>query len=132
MIEVRLDYLRMAESVYALAALRALEAGGDERRVIGRDEEPALVRRFEWALVEVCLQLGEVVRTLDATQGRVELAAAGSGELIFRALESAVLKRVLAEVGLERPEGSAEVLKLLRELTAAGGRDGFPRLKGDW
>lgn len=107
----------MAESVFALAALRAVEAGESER-VIGRDELPALLRRLEWALVEVCLQLGPAVRSLNAREGRVELEA--SGELVFRAMESAVLSRVVAELGLGAEAEAETFMKLLKAAVGCG------------
>ena len=107
---IKLDYDMMADAVYALAALAGFENGGE--KVIGRDEEGALLRRFRWALVDVCLQLGPAVRMLRAQTGEVELVA--SGELVHRAMESAVLQRVLAELGLETEETAREYLRILK------------------
>ena len=107
---IKLYYDMMADAVYALAALAVFENGGE--KVIGRDEEGALMSRFRWALVDVCLQLGPAVRMLRAQTGEVELVA--SGELVHRALESAVLQRVLAELGLETEETAREYLRILK------------------
>ncbi len=100
--EVKLDYQRMADTVYALSALRAIETGGE--RIIGRDEETALFRRFEWALAEVCVALGSVVTAMNAREGIVELDA--SGPLLHKTFEGAVLQSVLFDLRLtEEPPG---------------------------
>lgn len=109
---VQLDYDMMAESVYALAALDAFENG--KERVIGRNEGDALRNRLQWALTDICLQLGPAVRSLNAQQGQVELVV--SGDLVHHALAGAVLQRVLAEVGLETEETAAEYMRVLKSV----------------
>ena len=110
---VELDYEMMAESVYALAALDAIEKGSSER-VIGRNEGDALRSRFQWALVDICVQLGPAVRSLKAQEGRAELAV--SGDLVHHALAGAVLQRVLAELGLDTEETAAEYMRVLKSV----------------
>lgn len=112
--EVQLDYQRMADAVYALAALRALETGA-ENRMIGRDEEEALLRRFEWALTEICLRLGSAVKELDARRGRAVIEP--GGDMVYRALEWAVQQTVLADLGLTR-DSPAGAVALLQRLVA--------------
>ena len=102
----------MAESVYALAALDAFEKGNE--RVIGRHEGAALRSRFQWAMVDVCLQLGAAVRSLKAQEGRVEMAV--GGDLVHHALAGAVLQRVLAELGLDTEETAAEYMRVLKSV----------------
>ncbi len=118
---VQLDFEMMAESVYALAALNAYETGSE--RVIGRNEADALRSRFQWAMVDVCLQLGPAVRSLLAQEGRVELVT--GGELVHHALGSAVVQRVLAELGLDTEETAAEYVRVLKAVV-----DTLPYLEG--
>lgn len=109
---VQLDYEMMAESVYALAALDAFEKGSE--RVIGRNEGDALRSRFQWALVDICVQLGPAVRSLLAQEGRVELVV--GGDMIHHALAGAVLQRVLAELGIDTEKTAAEYMRVLKSV----------------
>ena len=109
--EIKLDYQRMADTVYALSALRAIETGSD--RIIGRDEEEALFRRFEWALTEICIAMGPAVKKLNAREGIAEIETAGA--LIHKALEAAVVQSVLSDLGLSADSPSL-YLRILRSL----------------
>ena len=109
--ELRLDYQRMADTVYAISALRAINTGRDN--IIGRDEEEALFRRFQWALTEVCVAIGPAVKSMNAREGVVIVETEGS--LVHRALETAVTQAVLADLGLN-DDNPAIYLRILRGL----------------
>lgn len=98
--EIKLDYNRMADTVYALAALKTFETGAE--RVIGRNEEAALLRMFARALLDVSLHLGRQVKAIDSQAGRIEIDSAEP--LLHRLVESAVLHSVLLELNLTDAE----------------------------
>ena len=94
--EIKLDYQRMADTVYAMAALKTFETGAE--RIIGRREEAALTRMFEHTLLEISLSLGAAVKSVNVTAGKIEIDA--EGPTVHQMLEAAVTGRVLEELRL--------------------------------
>lgn len=117
--EIKLNYVRMADMVYATAALKSFETGAE--RVIGRREEPALIRMFKRALLEVSIQLRPAVRVLNTASGTISLDV--SEPLAHQMLEAAVLKKVLSRLSLTDDDPETYV-RILRGLTSP-----LPKLK---
>lgn len=65
--KIQLDYTRIADTIYALAALRALNSASPQR-IIGRNEEPALRQIIQRSLVSTALTLSPYVTALDPDQ----------------------------------------------------------------
>lgn len=109
--EIKLDYHRMADMVYAMSALRAFETGAE--RIIGRHEEPALMRMFERTLLEVSLKLRPAVRAINTSAGSIDLDL--SEPIAHQMLEAAVTRTVLADLRLsdEDPQPYVNALRAL-------------------
>lgn len=111
--EIKLDYHRMAEMVYAMAALKTFETGAE--RIIGRREEPALMRMFERALLEVSLRLRPAVKSINTSAATIEIDA--SEPLAHRMLEAAVTRTVMAQLHLSDDDPETYIL-ILRAMTS--------------
>ncbi len=111
--EIKLDYHRMAQMVYAMAALRKFET--DEERIIGRHEEPALMRMFERALIEVALRLSPAVTSINASAATITLESLSP--MAHQMLESAVTRMVLSDLHLS-DEDPQTYIQILRAMTS--------------
>ena len=104
----------MANMVYAVAALKTFETGAE--RVIGRHEEPALMRMFESALFDICVRLRPAVKEVNTITWAVNLDV--SEPLAHQMLEAAVVQKVLSQLNLTKddPEIYVRILSALTTL----------------
>lgn len=116
--KLQIDYDRLADSVFALAAMKALESGS--HAVIGRHESAALRRRFENSLVKVALGLSPFVAALNPEEGTMEIE--GGYPFLHRHVENAMLACVENDLGLSRTDLGAMLAGIRLLLNGRPGR----------